>query len=300
MDADAKPLERIKARSYTREQKDAICPCSETWDAGYGIFRYTRKNVNNNSVGYQCCHKTRNKCRAILKFDRHPVTDTNPIGFYDNSTGRVVGRHTRACIVQYGCNPDDPDIPWDGKLEDMDLFNEDEDVQQQPNVDANAVNDVVQRTNGKRSREDDIEEVDIERHNPLNLSITNNEQQENLVTIQSRIAQSIEAKNKAVSLKETIDSASALRREIREERAQRDVLWAKLVDQVGDEGEALSKYTALRKAKQDRQYENRADNEDCVKQTIDLLLDDIFDTDVVIEKLKMYHVKLTKSISKLV
>lgn len=179
------------------------------------------------------------------------------------------------------------------------LFNDHEVEQKQSPVDVTIVDDSNERTNRKRSLED-LEEADIERHNSMHLSITDHEHQENLVAIQSRIARSIEAKNMAVHLKETIDSASAIRCEIREERAHRDVLWTKLVKQVGDEGEALSKYTAFRKAKQDNQSEIRLDDDDCVKQTIECLLDDIFDVDGLIKQLKKHHAKLSEAVSKLV
>lgn len=165
-------------------------------------------------------------------------------------------------------------------------------------IDVDMIDDGIGRSDRKRSR-DDLEDVVGRDTTPMRLAISDKAQQGKLITLQSRITQSIEIKNMAIYLKETIDSASAVRREMREERACRAALWAKLVEQVGDESVASSKYFIFRKARQENETVLGSDD-DFVKGAVDQLLEDIFEEDSLIQELKKQHVKLTETISKLV
>ena len=169
-----------------------------------------------------------------------------------------------------------------------DLFLDNEKNQHSFPVDVDMMDDA--NTSDRKRNRDDFEEVDMNmgRDHSIRLNVTDRVHQAKLVTLQSRIAQSIEVKNMAIYLKETIESASAIRREIREERSQRDALWAKLVEQAGDE-EAISKYLTYQEAR-----ENNVD------VAFNQLLEDIFEEDCLIKQLKQQHAKVIDAVSKLV
>jgi len=162
------------------------------------------------------------------------------------------------------------------------------DQEKQP-IDAMMMDDCDGRPDKKRSR-DDYEEADMTRPSPMNLTITE----------QSQIAQSIQVRNMAIYLKETIDSASVVRRDIREERALRDDLWQKLIELVGDESVAFSEYSAFKKARQESENGVEDGGEDLVKGSTEQVLTDLYEEDSLIVQLKKQHVKLTDAISKLV
>jgi hypothetical protein len=127
MDADtANKKKTSKARSYTQEEKDAISPRTEWWHDGNGngTFQYTRKNLNNGNVTYQCSYR-RFGCKSFLSFPRTPIDeDENPLGKYDRDKGKVNGLHTRSCVVYNGLDPDA--VPWEGKLEENPFFQMDD------------------------------------------------------------------------------------------------------------------------------------------------------------------------------
>jgi hypothetical protein len=156
----------------------------------------------------------------------------------------------------------------------------------------------------KRSREDFEEgaaamELRGDNNTSIHLSISDRGNQKKLVALQSRIVQSVEMKNMAIYLKETIESASAIRRELREERKQRDGLWEKLVEQAGDEGAAFSKYATYRKARLENESGLEGVDGELVKQMPEQTLEDLYEEDSLIQQLKQQHVKLNETVSKL-
>lgn len=185
----------------------------------------------------------------------------------------------------------------------IDCFIPDEKEETQPAAMDVELVDGIDTKSKKRAR-DDFEEaasMELSGDGSIHLNITDRIQQSKLITLQSRIAQSVEVKNMAVYLKETIESASAIRREIREERVRRDALWEKLVAQVGDESVASSEYIAYRKSRQEESEAGlEEDDGGFVKPSREQLLDDIFEEDTLIQQLKKQHVKLTEAVSKLV
>jgi ABC-type enterochelin transport system ATPase subunit len=103
-----------------------------------------------------------------------------------------------------------------------------------------------------------------------------------------------------IYLKETIETAGVIRREIREERKQRDSLWAKLVAELGnDEGAAFSRYSDYQKARKENGIKMEGGDEELVKQMGDQLLEDLYDKDILIRQLKQQHVKLNEIVSRL-
>ena len=62
---------------------------------------YTRKNANDKSITYNCKHYRGNGCKAKMRFLIDTLTGLL------NPTPIHTGRHTRACIVKNGGDPDD-------------------------------------------------------------------------------------------------------------------------------------------------------------------------------------------------
>ena len=195
--------------------------------------------------------------------------------------------------------PYDDLFPFEENEHPIDGTIKQEDQEKQP-IDAIIMDDCDGRPEKKRSR-DDYEEADMTRSSPMNLTITDRAHQEKLVLLQSQIAQSIQVRNMAIYLKETIDSASVVRRDIREETVRRDDLWQKLIELAGDESVAFSEYSAFKKSRQES--ENVVEysyGEDFVKKSTEQVLAELFEEDNLIMQLKKQHVKLTDAISKLV
>ena len=120
----------------------------------------------------------------------------------------------------------------------------------------------------------------------------------NFMSLQSRIVQSIEAKNYAIQLKEHVDTATEIRQELRDEKSRKSSLWMDLVDSVGNERVAKEHIKSFKKAKFSESGGVTTDGD--VKGSYETLIEDIIEKDNLIKQLTTQHAALSDAISKLI
>ena len=116
------------------------------------------------------------------------------------------------------------------------------------------------------------------------------------IKLQNRIASSIEEKNKAIQLKESMDAASGMRRDIREEKSVKSSLLAQLIQEVGDE--ANEKIQNFKKTKLENDGEPTV-SDDAMKDSQETLIERIVEQDNLIKQLTTQYSALSELISKL-
>jgi len=128
----------------------------------------------------------------------------------------------------------------------------------------------------------------------------NRKQQKELVNLQKRLIGSKENTNRAIEMRETIESASALRRELRAEKEHRATLWKAFVEKVGDESmaaaHARTHRTVLAKA---------ADGEgpwggEGAKGSYESLIGDVVEQDDIISRMAYQYAALADVVDQLI
>ncbi|EED87191.1 predicted protein [Thalassiosira pseudonana CCMP1335] len=148
----------------------------------------------------------------------------------------------------------------------------------------------------KRTR-DDIDQLPLAQSDTLlkRYGVSDEHYGKQFMVLQERIARSIVKKNSTIRLNESIEAASTLRREIREEKQHRATLWKEFVDHVGNESLALNRVASFRKtkAKQDAGGSE-------VKGSYDTIVESMMEQDEIIKRLNDQYTILDETISKLV
>ena len=110
--------------------------------------------------------------------------------------------------------------------------------------------------------------------------------------LQRRLVQSKEDTNRAIQLRETVESAAILRTGIREEKDRRVSLFKELVAKLGgDESQATSRINAYKEAK---------DNGTIMgEETYDPLIESVAEQDELIAQMTLQHVTLNKEVDRL-
>ena len=110
-------------------------------------------------------------------------------------------------------------------------------------------------------------------------------------TLPQRVGRSRERANLAIELRETIEAAATVRREVREEKERRAGLWNALVEKAGDESVAKASVLAASEAS------NAAGGE--VKTSVSTLAEDIAEQDALVGRLARRHAALEKAVDRL-
>ena len=110
--------------------------------------------------------------------------------------------------------------------------------------------------------------------------------------LQRRLVQSKEDTNRAIQLRETVESAAILRTGIQEEKDRRVSLFKELVAKLGgDESQATSRINAYKEAK---------DNGTIMgEETYDPLIESVAEQDELIAQMTLQHVTLNKEVDRL-
>ena len=110
--------------------------------------------------------------------------------------------------------------------------------------------------------------------------------------LQRRLVQSKEDTNRAIQLRETVESSAILRTGIREEKDRRVSLFKELVAKLGgDESQATSRINAYKEAK---------DNGTIMgEETYDPLIESVAEQDELIAQMTLQHVTLNKEVDRL-
>jgi len=117
--------------------------------------------------------------------------------------------------------------------------------------------------------------------------------------LQRRLVNSREETNRAVQLRETIESAAGLRREVREERDRRASMWSDLVEVVGgDEGVATERVKSARAARGNNGGERNDEGE--VKGSYETLIENLIEQDDLVRKLSRQHDALRRVVDRLI
>jgi len=120
-----------------------------------------------------------------------------------------------------------------------------------------------------------------------------------LLALQERIAHSIEEKNRSIQIREGIEAASVICRDLREETNHRATLFASLVAKSGDEKLASESIDAFKNAKLEKVADPITTN-GATKGNTDELIDSILRQDDLILQLRNQHAEISETVSKLV
>lgn len=113
----------------------------------------------------------------------------------------------------------------------------------------------------------------------------------------ARLVRSKEDANRAIQLRETVESASTLRREIREEKDRRANLWREFVQNVGDEGLATTRIKAFRAAMANGEHPEGGGD---VKGSYESLIENVIEQDELVRKMAVQHVALIQAVDRLI
>ena len=122
------------------------------------------------------------------------------------------------------------------------------------------------------------------------------------ISLNRRLVQSREETNNAIQLREMVESAATLRREIREEKDRRASLWRELVKESGDdETRAMAQVKAATEATESGEHAKSV-SEVCkgVKGLYESLLDNVIEQDELIRELTGQHAALSKAVDRLI
>ncbi len=119
-----------------------------------------------------------------------------------------------------------------------------------------------------------------------------------LLALQQRIAYSIEEKNRSIQIRETIEAASLIRRDLREETKHRATLFSTLVAKSGDEKVASESIDAFKNAKVEEVTDPTSEN-GAMKNNDDGLIESILKQDELILLLSNQHAEISETVSKL-
>ncbi|KAL7462431.1 hypothetical protein ACHAXS_002807 [Conticribra weissflogii] len=119
-----------------------------------------------------------------------------------------------------------------------------------------------------------------------------------LLALQQRIAYSIEEKNRSIQIRETIEAASIIRRDLREETKHRATLFSTLVAKSGDEKVASESIDAFKNAKVEEVTDPTSEN-GAIKNIDDGLIESILKQDELILLLSNQHAEISETVSKL-
>lgn len=117
-----------------------------------------------------------------------------------------------------------------------------------------------------------------------------------LITLQKRLVRSKEHVNLAIQLREMIESAATLRREIREEKDRRASQRKQLVDNAGDDSLATTRVKAV-KEDEDKQDANE---EDEVKGSHETLAENVNEQDELLKQMVQQYAGLNRMIDRLI
>ena len=118
-----------------------------------------------------------------------------------------------------------------------------------------------------------------------------------LMILQRRLVRSKEETNLAIQLRETVESAATLRREIREEKDRRASLWKEFVQNVGDESLATTRVKAFRVAMDNGEHVSSGSE---VKGSYETLIENVIEQDDLVRQMTMQHAALNRAVDQLI
>jgi len=118
-----------------------------------------------------------------------------------------------------------------------------------------------------------------------------------LMILQRRLVRSKEETNIAIQLRETVESAATLRREIREEKDRRATLWKEFVQNVGDESLATTRVKAFRVAMDNGEHVSSGSE---VKGSYGTLIENVIEQDDLVRQMTMQHAALNRAVDQLI
>ncbi|KAL7540556.1 hypothetical protein ACHAXR_010198 [Thalassiosira sp. AJA248-18] len=119
-----------------------------------------------------------------------------------------------------------------------------------------------------------------------------------VMDLHRRLVQSKEDTNLAIQLREMVESAASLRRELREEKDRRATLWKEIVETVGDESLATTRVKDY-KATMMQESDNGGDGA-AVKGSYETLVENVIEQDDLVRKMGVQHAALSKAIDQLI
>ena len=105
------------------------------------------------------------------------------------------------------------------------------------------------------------------------------------MALQRRLVRSKELANLSIERREAIESVALLRSEIRAEKDRRDSLWKALIDNVGDEHEALERVKVFKSEK--------------TMNTVDTLIGNVMEQDELLSRMAIQFKQLSKEVDRL-
>lgn len=121
-----------------------------------------------------------------------------------------------------------------------------------------------------------------------------------IMTLHSRLVKSKEDVNSAIQLREMVESAATLRREIREEKDRRAALWKDFVENVGDESLATTRVKDYKiQAKENGENEGSSTSDE-VKGSYETLLENVIEQDELVRQMSAQHAALNKGVDHLI